>query len=122
MASRDLPDQASVVIIGGGVIGLSTAYHLAGPGCATSSWSSGTSSAPARPARRPAACAPSSRTRSTSSSGLRSLRAFESFEETFGQEIDLHQVGYLFLLDRPEHVRRSRRTSRCRTSWACPAG
>ena len=24
--------------------------------------------------------------------------------EEFGQEIDLHQVGYLFLLDRPEHV------------------
>ena len=36
--------------------------------------------------------------------GLRSLRTFETFREEFGQEIDLHQVGYLFLLDRPEHV------------------
>ncbi len=36
--------------------------------------------------------------------GLRSLRVFERFAETFGQEIDLHQVGYLFLLDRPEQV------------------
>ena len=36
--------------------------------------------------------------------GLRSLRTFETFAHTFGQEIDLHQVGYLFLLDRPEHV------------------
>jgi sarcosine oxidase subunit beta len=36
--------------------------------------------------------------------GLRSLRTFESFTQEFDQEIDLHQVGYLFLLDRPEHV------------------
>jgi sarcosine oxidase subunit beta len=36
--------------------------------------------------------------------GHRSLRTFETFREEFGQEIDLHQVGYLFLLDRPEHV------------------
>ena len=46
----------------------------------------------------------SSPTRSTSSSGARSLRTFETFAETFGQEIDLHQVGYLFLLEQPEHV------------------
>ena len=36
--------------------------------------------------------------------GLRSLRTFETFEREFDQEIDLHQVGYLFLLDQPEHV------------------
>ena len=36
--------------------------------------------------------------------GARSLHAFETFEATFGQEIDLHQVGYLFLLEKPEHV------------------
>ena len=36
--------------------------------------------------------------------GLRSLRVFETFRDTFGQEIDLHQVGYLFLLDTAEQV------------------
>ena len=36
--------------------------------------------------------------------GARSLHAFETFEATFDQEIDLHQVGYLFLLENPEHV------------------
>jgi sarcosine oxidase subunit beta len=36
--------------------------------------------------------------------GQRSLRTFERFKEEFAQEIDLHRVGYLFLLDRPEHV------------------
>lgn len=37
--------------------------------------------------------------------GKRSLEAFTRFGERPGQEIDLHQVGYLFLLERPEHVR-----------------
>ena len=31
-SGRDLPPKAAVVIVGGGVIGLSTAYHLARPG------------------------------------------------------------------------------------------
>ena len=49
------------------------------------------------------ACEPSSRPVNIEL-GARSLRTFETFEETFGQEIDLHQVGYLFLLEQPEHV------------------
>jgi len=32
---------------------------------------------------------------------LRSMRTFEAFAERFAQEIDFHQVGYLFLLDSP---------------------
>ena len=36
--------------------------------------------------------------------GLRSIEAFEQFGERPGAEIDLHQVGYLFLLDREEDV------------------
>jgi sarcosine oxidase subunit beta len=36
--------------------------------------------------------------------GLRSIEAFTSFDERPGGEIDLHQVGYLFLLDREEDV------------------
>ncbi len=36
--------------------------------------------------------------------GARSLRTFERFAEELDQEIDLHQVGYLFLLDDPRHV------------------
>src|SRR4030095_8714933 len=36
--------------------------------------------------------------------GLRSIEAFERFGERPGAEIDLHQVGYLFLLDRPADV------------------
>lgn len=36
--------------------------------------------------------------------GMRSLEAFERFGQRPGHEIDLHQVGYLFLLDDPGHV------------------
>jgi sarcosine oxidase subunit beta len=36
--------------------------------------------------------------------GLRSLKTFENFKQEFDQEIDLHQVGYLFLLDQSQHV------------------
>ena len=36
--------------------------------------------------------------------GLRSIEAFTRFGERPGAEIDLHQVGYLFLLDREQDV------------------
>jgi sarcosine oxidase, subunit beta len=36
--------------------------------------------------------------------GLRSIEAFTHFGERPGAEIDLHQVGYLFLLDREDDV------------------
>lgn len=36
--------------------------------------------------------------------GARSLEAFKRFAHRPGQEIDLHQVGYLFLLSRPGEV------------------
>ena len=36
--------------------------------------------------------------------GLRSIEAFTRFGERPGAEIDLHQVGYLFLLDRADDV------------------
>src|SRR5690625_4943026 len=36
--------------------------------------------------------------------GLRSLEAFQRFGDRPGQEIDLEQVGYLFLLDNPDAV------------------
>ena len=117
----DLPSYASVVVIGGGVMGLSTAYHLAAPGCGTWSCSSGTSWARAPRARPPAGYAPSSPTRSTSSSGHRSLRRSRPFGEDFGQEIDLHQVGYLFLLDRRSTWRPSRQNVALQNELGVPS-
>jgi sarcosine oxidase, subunit beta len=102
--TTQLPDRADVVVIGGGVMGLSTAYQLAAAGVRDvvlvekAEHGSGST------------CKAAGGVRAQFSDvvnielGLRSLRSFETFAETFGQEIDLHQVGYLFLLDNPAHV------------------
>ena len=104
MRTTELPQKASVVVVGGGVVGLSTAYHLAAAGVRDvvllekAELGSGST------------CRAAGGVRAQFSDvvniqlGQRSLRTFETFRETFGQEIDLHQVGYLFLLDDPAHV------------------
>lgn len=104
MPSPGLPSRASVVIVGGGVVGLSAAYHLAHAGVTDvvliekGELGSGSTCKAAGGVRAQFSDAVNIEL------GLRSLRTFETFEDTFGQEIDLHQVGYLFLLDNAEHV------------------
>ena len=103
---RDVPRRASVVVIGGGVIGLSAAHHLADAGVhdvlllERDTLGSGSTCKAAGGVRAQFSDATNIQL------GQRSLRTFERFSATFGQEIDLHQVGYLFLLDRPEQVAR----------------
>ena len=98
-----LREQADVVVVGGGVIGTSIAFHLAEAGTSVcllerDELASGSSSRAAGGFRAqfsdPLNVA----------LGLRSIEAFTRFEERPGVEIDLHQVGYLFLLDRQEDV------------------
>jgi len=102
--SVELPSRASVVVVGGGVVGLSTAYHLARAGVGDvvlvekGELGSGSTCKAAGGVRAQFSDAVNVEL------GLRSLRTFEEFHSTFGQEIDLRQVGYLFLLERPEHV------------------
>jgi len=102
--TADLPDRASVVIVGGGIMGLSTAFHLARAGVTDvvllerDELGSGSTCKAAGGVRAQFSDAVNIEL------GLRSLRTFETFAADLGQEIDLHQVGYLFLLDRPEHV------------------
>ena len=104
MTGGEFPDHAAVVIVGGGVIGLSTAYHLARAGVRDvvvveqAEFGSGSTCRAAGGVRAQFSDA------ANIELGQRSLRTFETFEERFGQQIDLHQVGYLFLLDRPEDV------------------
>ncbi len=96
---RDLPPRASVVIIGGGIMGVSTAYELAAAGVTgvvlldADALGSGSTSKAAGGVR-----AQFSDTINIHLA-LRSMRTFETFAERFAQEIDFHQVGYLFLLD-----------------------
>jgi sarcosine oxidase subunit beta len=99
----DLPQRADIVVVGGGVIGTSSAFHLAEVGADVcllerSELASGSTSRAAGGIRAqfsdPLNIA----------LGLRSIAAYERFAERPGAEIDLRQVGYLFLLDTPAAV------------------
>ncbi|MCE7004506.1 FAD-binding oxidoreductase [Kibdelosporangium philippinense] len=95
--------MTDVVIVGGGVVGASTAFHLSEAGASVvllerDTLASGSTSRAAGGVR------------ATFSDpvnialGLRSLEAFERFGTRPGAEIDLRQHGYLFLLDDAEDV------------------
>lgn len=98
-----LPERADVVIVGGGVMGASTAFHLAEAGVSVVLLE-----------RDELACGSTVKAaggvRANFSDelnialGKRSLEAFEAFPQRPGQDIDLHQPGYLFVLTRPEDV------------------
>lgn len=92
-----LPEAAEVVVIGGGIMGASIAYHLVEAGVRDvlvlerSSLGSGSSAKPLGGVRATFSDA------NNVLLGHRSLAAFETFEARFGTPIGLHQVGYLFL-------------------------
>ena len=98
-----LPAAADVVVVGGGVIGTSIAFHLAEAGAdvclVERDQLAGGSTSRAAGGVRAQFSDPLN-----IAIGLRSIEAFERFVERPGAEIDLHQVGYLFLLDRAEDV------------------
>jgi sarcosine oxidase subunit beta len=99
-----LPATAEVVIVGGGVIGTSIAFHLAEAGVRDvlllerAALASGSTSRAAGGVRVQFSDELNIRI------AVRSLDAFGRFGERPGWEIDLHQVGYLFALTRNEHV------------------
>lgn len=94
---------ADVVVVGGGVVGVSTAFHLAEAGAGVlllerGTLGSGSTSRAAGGVRAmfsdPVNIA----------LGLRSLEARERFGTRPGGEIDLRQNGYLFLVDSPDDL------------------
>jgi sarcosine oxidase, subunit beta len=98
-----LPAASDVVVVGGGVMGTSIAFHLAEAGVDVcllerNELAGGSTSRAAGGVRAqfsdPLNIA----------IGLRSIDAFTRFAERPGAEIDLRQVGYLFLLDREDDV------------------
>ncbi|EWT07119.1 sarcosine oxidase subunit beta [Intrasporangium chromatireducens Q5-1] len=102
--STRLPSRADVVVIGGGVIGLSTAYNLARSGAGSvllldqGSFGAGSTCKAAGGVRA------SFSDEANIVMGNYGLDVFERFDELFDQEIDLVQNGYLFLLDDPADV------------------
>jgi sarcosine oxidase subunit beta len=94
-----LPGSAAAVVIGGGVIGCSAAFHLAEAGVNVvllerGELGSGSTSKAAGGVRAQFSDALNVEL------GQRSLAAFRDFARRPGWEIDFHQVGYLFVLSR----------------------
>ena len=100
-----LPHAAEVVVIGGGVMGTSIAFHLAEAGVSDvllleRGALGGGSTVKAAGGVRAQFSDPVN-----IALGMRGLAAFEDFPNRPGQVIDLHQPGYLFLLTDPDQVR-----------------
>ena len=101
--AAELPGHAEVVVIGGGVVGTSAAFHLAEAGVDVlllerDELASGSTSRAAGGVRAQFSDPVNIQL------GLRSLAAFERFADRPGGEIDLVQHGYLFLLDNADDV------------------
>lgn len=98
-----LPPAADVVVVGGGAVGVSTAFHLAEAGADVlllerGELGSGSTSKAAGGVRAQFSDPVNIEL------GQRSLRAFEDFARRPGGDIDLKQQGYLFLLSDPADV------------------
>ena len=101
----DLPKTAAVVIIGGGVMGTSTAYHLALKGCQDVLLLERNSFFGMEATGK---CAGGIRYQFGTEINVRlsllSLPMLDRFEEELEQPIDLQRCGYLFLLTDEEDV------------------
>ncbi|WP_210435335.1 FAD-binding oxidoreductase [Saccharopolyspora sp. ASAGF58] len=115
-----LPGRAEVVVIGGGVMGVSTAFHLAEAGVdvlllerdelgegSTSKAAGGVRAQFSDPVNIEL--------------GQRSLNAFEDFARRPGGEIDLKQFGYLFLLSDPDDVATFEQSVRLQNGFGVPS-
>lgn len=119
--SKELPSRASVVIVGGGVMGTSTAFHLAEAGVEDvvlierGELGQGSTVRAAGGVRAQFSDALNIQI------AQRSLRAFTEFGTRPGWEIDLDQVGYLFLLTREEDVALFERNVALQTEYGVPS-
>ncbi|MDQ3157108.1 MAG: FAD-binding oxidoreductase [Actinomycetota bacterium] len=103
-SGRMLPARASVVVIGGGAMGVSIAYQLGRAGVTDVVLLEKGALGEGSTCKAAGGVRAQFSDRLNIELGHRSLEVFENFGKVFDQEIDLHQVGYLFLLDTPESV------------------
>jgi sarcosine oxidase subunit beta len=99
-----VPDRAEVVVVGGGVMGTSAAFHLAEAGVDVVLLERGSLG-------QGSTCKAAGGVRANFSDplnialGARSLACFADFHQRPGQQIDLHRTGYLFALTTQDQVR-----------------
>ncbi len=123
----ELPRTADVVIVGGGVMGTSAAYHLALKGCRDVLL---LEREPFFGTQATGKCAGGIRYQFSTEINVRlsllSLPMLDRFEEELGQPIGLRACGYLFLLTREEDVAAFRRNVEMQhrlgveTEWLAP--
>ncbi len=100
----DLPRTASVVVVGGGVVGCSIAYHLASRGqrdvlvLEREAVGAGTTSKAAGGIRSQFP------TETEIRFSLEAIGVFECFREEFGVDIGYRRIGYLFLVSDPDDL------------------
>jgi sarcosine oxidase subunit beta len=103
--TQELPKIADVVVIGGGVMGTSTAYHLARRGVKKVVL---VEKEPFFGVMSTGQCAGGIRHQFSSEINIRlsleSIPMLERFPEEMGQDIDLRFIGYFFLLTHEEDV------------------
>jgi sarcosine oxidase subunit beta len=100
----DLPRTASVVVVGGGVVGCSIAYHLARRGqrdvvvLERETVGAGTTSKAAGGIRSQFP------TETEIRFSLEAIGVFERFQEELGVDIGYRRIGYLFLISDPDDL------------------
>jgi sarcosine oxidase subunit beta len=105
LSPGDLPRSADAVVVGGGVMGASTVYHLAQRGLRDIVL---LEREPQLGAMSTGACAGGIRHQFATETNIRfsieSIRMLETFSEETGQDVGLRLCGYLFLLTDPADV------------------
>ena len=118
---RPPAQRASVVIVGGGVVGTSIAFHLAEAGVEDvllleqAELGSGATAKGAGGIRAMFSDELNVRI------GMRSLKAWGAFDERPGAEIDLQRVGYLFLLSSAAEVSQFERSVEMQNRLGLPS-
>ncbi len=121
MSGMAFPTSARVVIVGGGVIGVSIAYHLARVGVRDVVLLERDSLGAGSTSRAAGGIRAQFSDPLNISIALRSMAAYRRFAADFGQEIDLHTTGYLFLLSRPEDVAAFERSVALQNEFGVPS-
>ncbi|MFI7115469.1 NAD(P)/FAD-dependent oxidoreductase [Amycolatopsis sp. NPDC049868] len=113
---ESLPERTDVVVIGGGIIGVSCAYRLAAAGVSVLLLERDTLGAGST-AKAAGGIRSSFTTRVNIEIGLRGLAEYASFAETYGTEIDFRRDGYLYLVTDPADLPEFERCAELQNSY-----